>query len=467
MKHLNYYSLIMTAVFILGTSYVFAQKDTIEFESGKKKVIIVEKDRKDLNKELIEKNKEMFEDQIELAEDMIRKHEEMLQKLEEQMEFSFHSSAPDTAFKHYQFEFNFDKDLFNDSDFENLKFDTTFNEYHYKYMFKNVDPDKIDSLKNEIKIEFEDQPGENIEVIIIGDNDPNTEEIIRTEMQRMHNMHELDRLNHELQRHKMMIDLNEQKKRAYEESLRDLEECDHGDHDMVWIEEQGNNSDSSVCIEKKIVYRKRFNAHWAGFEFGLLNFINDKYFLANHEDMSFLEVIPERTFGYRLNVIEFNIPLNKYYFGLATGAGLEWNSIALAENINLYEDENHILRAENVPVADTEFKRNKFNSAYITVPLLFEFQIPIKYNKFYVRAGLTGSIRAWSKQKQIYYVDDQKYKNNYIDDFQLSPFRYGITTGIGYGNIGLFADYSLVPLIKEGHGPRIFPVTIGIHIIDF
>lgn len=80
-------------------------------------------------------------------------------------------------------------------------------------------------------------------------------------------------------------------------------------------------------IEKKVVYRKRFNSHWAGFEFGLLNFLNDSYQLANNDDMTFLEIIPEKTFAYRLNIFEFNIPLHKYYFGLATGAnfiGIAW-----------------------------------------------------------------------------------------------------------------------------------------------
>jgi hypothetical protein len=54
MKHLNYYSLFITTVLIIGSNYLFAQKDTIEFESGKKKIIIVEKNRKEMHDEMLE-----------------------------------------------------------------------------------------------------------------------------------------------------------------------------------------------------------------------------------------------------------------------------------------------------------------------------------------------------------------------------------------------------------------------------
>jgi hypothetical protein len=469
MKHLNYYSLLITAAFMICGTGVFAQKDTIEFESGKKKIIIVEKDKKEMNQEMMEKNKEMFEEQIEMAEEMIRKHEEMLRNLEESLQESFQNVQPDSNLEHYEFEFEFDDDdLNNDFEHNGIRKDTMFNEYNYKYKFKINEPNAVEGFEKEIRIVFDNLPDEDIEVIILGDDDIRTEEIIRHNLSRLHEMHELDRLNRELQRHKMMIDMNEQKKRAFEESIRNLERNqNYLNNDIVWIDENCVDPNTGKHIEKKVVYRKRFNSHWAGFEFGLLNFLNDSYQLANTDEMTFMEVIPEKTFAYRLNIFEFNIPLHKYYFGLATGAGIDWNSMALAQNITLFEDENDILQADFIPLNDTEFKRNKLNAAYITIPVLFEFQIPVKYNKFYVRAGVTGSMRAWSKQKQIFFVEDRKYKNNNIDDFQLNPFRYGISTGIGYGNIGLFADYSLVPMFKNGHGPKVFPVTIGLHIIDF
>ncbi len=453
MKQFNLYTLLIPCILLFAGSNVLAQKDTIEFESGKKKIIIVEKDKKEMHREMMEKNKEMFEHQIEMAEELIKRHEEMLQDLEEHLEDVFHGTEPDTNFQHFDFEFEFEND-------------TTFKEYTYKYKFKNVNPENIDSIKKIIKIEFEDNPDDDIEVIILGKNDLEDEKIIRHKMEKLHDMHELDRLNRELQRHKMMIELNEQKKKAFEESLNNMENIfDKNDDDMAWIDHDCNDNENHSG--KKVVYRKRFNAHLAGFEFGLLNFLNDRYTLVNNADMTFLEIIPEKTFNYHLNILEFNIPLHKYYFGFATGAGIEWNSLALAENVTLFEDENHTLQAEYIPLDEKEFTRNKLNSAYITIPVLLELQIPIKYHKFYVQAGFTGSMRAWSKQKQIYFVDDQKLKNNNIDDFQLSPFKYGIITGIGYGKIGLFAEYSLAPMFVKGAGPEIFPVSVGLHVIDF
>ncbi len=146
---------------------------------------------------------------------------------------------------------------------------------------------------------------------------------------------------------------------------------------------------------------------------------------------------------------------------------MEWNSMALVENINLYEDINGVIQAEYIDVNEKDFKKNKLNAAYITVPVLFEFQIPVKHRKIYFGAGLVGSMRAWSKQKQKYEIDGKKYKDKTLDDFQLSPFRYTITARVGYGGIGLFADYTPVQLFKDGSGPEIYPIMIGLHIIDF
>lgn len=71
--------------------------------------------------------------------------------------------------------------------------DTLLNEYNYKYKFKSSNQTQSTVFEKEIKIEFEDLPDEDIEVMILGDNGIRTEEIIRHNLQRLHEMHELDK----------------------------------------------------------------------------------------------------------------------------------------------------------------------------------------------------------------------------------------------------------------------------------
>ena len=112
-------------------------------------------------------------------------------------------------------------------------------------------------------------------------------------------------------------------------------------------------------------------------------------------------------------------------------------------------------------------RKNKLNIAYIRVPLILEYQTPVKSRKFYVGLGLFGEIRGWSKQRQKYEINGVTYKDKKVDNFQLSPFTYGVSARAGYGDIGVFIEYTLVPLFKNGKGPEMYPVMVGIRVLDF
>lgn len=392
MKNINIKILYTFLILIFVSVQVFAQKDTTEFELGKKKLIIIDKKNQKENAIYnLEKGKETFEKEIILAEELIKKHEELVKRNEELIK-------------------------------------------EQELLIKKKD--KLEESEAEL------------------------------EKQRA----ELEKQKAELEKHRAIIELNKKKKLAFESGVREIdkgiEEIEKG---LDVIDEELEEMDNG-CIDFKLkrhAHKKRFNSHWAGFEVGLFNFANSSQAIASDEEVDFMKLIPEKSMGYKINIFEFNVPISKYFFGFATGAGIEWNSMALSENINLYEDANGVIQAEYIDVNVKNFKKNKLNAAYITVPLIFEIQFPVGRKKLYFGAGLTGSMRAWSKQKQTYTIDGRKYKDKKLDDFQLSPFRYGITARAGYGGIGLFAEYTPVPLFKEGSGPEIFPVMIGLHIIDF
>ena len=167
-----------------------------------------------------------------------------------------------------------------------------------------------------------------------------------------------------------------------------------------------------------------------------------------------------------MKIFEYNIPLTKYNFGIATGAGIQWNSMNLEQNILLKEDENGVLYGEIIDTSNKIIKKNKLNAVYITIPVVVEYQVPIKKRKLYLNVGVFGGIRAWSKQKQVYKTDGVKYKDKKVDDFQLSPFRYGVMAGAGYDDLGIFIEYSIVPLFKHSKGPELYPISAGLRL-DF
>jgi len=384
----------------------FAQKDTTEFEIGKKKLLIIEnKTQKENAIYNLEKGKETFRNEIVLAEELIKQQEELLKQQEK---------------------------LINDH--ENL----------------------IAEQEKLIKQQ------ENLN----GKSDVLEQKKIEIEKQKF----ELEKQKIEFEKQKSLIEINKKKKFAFENGIKEIEKgieaiekgLEEIDDEIAEIDEDGDK-----IVVNNSIKKKRFNAHWAGFEIGLLNFLNSSQGLVNNEDVAFMEVVPEKTFCYGLNLFEKNIPISKYHFGIATGAGIQWNSLNLAQDIYLNEGENNVITAELINTENLKVKKNKLNVAYIKIPVVLEYQVPVKNKKLYFNAGIFGSIRGWSKQKLVYFIDGAKYKDKKVDNFQLSAFRYGISAGAGYGDVGIFVEYSMVPLFKDGKGPEMYPIMVGLRFIDF
>ena len=103
------------------------------------------------------------------------------------------------------------------------------------------------------------------------------------------------------------------------------------------------------------------------------------------------------------------------------------------------------------------------NIAYLTAPLLLEFQIPTgNRGRIYFSGGLLGSVKLWSNTKIKYTEAGDKSKEKNKSDFNLSPIRWGVTARAGYRNFGFFANYYMTSLFKSGMGPELYPFSLGL-----
>jgi hypothetical protein len=453
MKQFYKISVLITAGVFLVVLSLKAQKDTTELKVGKKKLMIVdEKTRKENAVYNLEKAKESFEKEIIVAQELIKKKEELIQQQKELIK------QKEELLKQREELLKEKEKALNEASVSALNSE--------RFYIQNIDglseKEIADSIKNEIKKELSINESE----------EKDLDKLIEERTKMFLYEKELKKLKAEIEKEKIEVELNRKKEEVFRDGIADLDrEIADIEEDMSELNKKLNN-DHKVNYHKELnlnhVNRSTFNAHWAGFELGILNFVNARGVLASDRDLDYLVLIPEKTMLYGLNILEYDLALSKNRrFGAATGAGLEWNSIALKQNINLFEDENGVIRAEYVDPDVTDYIKNKLNAVYVTVPLMLEYQIPIKHRKFYVAAGVTGGIRAWSKQKQKFEKDGQVYKNKKVDNFQLAPFRYGAMAAIGYGDIGLFLKYNFIPLFKEEAGPELYPISVGLKIIDF
>jgi hypothetical protein len=206
-----------------------------------------------------------------------------------------------------------------------------------------------------------------------------------------------------------------------------------------------------------------FRGHWAGFEMGVNGFSDEDYSMYDDPSNEFMELDMAKSIAVNLNFLQYDIGLQKERntIGLVTGLGLEWNNYRFDNDITI-KKVNGVIQ----PIAlDGNIKKTKLTSLYLTVPLLMEFQIPVKFKqrRIHMSAGVVGGLRLGSHTK----VKEGSDKDKDHDDFKLKTLRYSAQVRIGYRSLNFFANYGLTELFESNKGPDLTPFTVGITLISF
>ncbi|HDP54258.1 MAG TPA: PorT family protein [Bacteroidetes bacterium] len=248
---------------------------------------------------------------------------------------------------------------------------------------------------------------------------------------------------------------------------------------IVVIEKEGStsieipetNSKYSVSEDDDFTYvrRPRFKGHWAGFEWGFNGFMTPDYSINMTDELKYLELRQGRSWNINLNFLQYCLGFGTDKVGLVTGLGLEFNdyhfrnpiTLKLVDGVTVEDDSYELDPDKNVT-------KSKLSTSYITVPLLLEFQIPtFDYkHRIFLSAGVIGGAKIGSHSK-IVFDGANKGRDRVKNDFNISPFRYGLTARIGYRGLNFFANYYPTPMFEAGKGPEIYPFSIGLIIIDF
>ncbi|PIF05322.1 MAG: hypothetical protein CSA36_07310 [Draconibacterium sp.] len=208
-----------------------------------------------------------------------------------------------------------------------------------------------------------------------------------------------------------------------------------------------------------------FTGHWAGIDFGFNTFVNTDY---TGYDTEFMKSNLFRSNSLYINLIQQSIGLqaNRNTIGLVTGLGVQFKGYRLDRNTTFERQPNGRI----VPVVLTynDNQRSKLSLIYLTLPLLAEFQVPVKHynDRFYFSGGLFMGYRVSAQTKVIYRVD-KKEKLKIPDSFSTPKLKYGVMVRAGYRWINLFATYDFQPFFKEGLGPQLTPLTFGFTILGF
>ena len=215
-------------------------------------------------------------------------------------------------------------------------------------------------------------------------------------------------------------------------------------------------------------WQEKFTGHWSGIYMGFNGFAHSDYSNYQEEDQGFLDAELLRSNSMEINVLQASIGFqhNRNNIGLVLGVGMEIQTYYLNQNTSIEQQFNRI---EPIKLYFDDNQKSKLSTTYLNLPLLVEFQIPVKQSgkRFYFATGLIAKIRLNTHTKIKYRQDNQKLKLKTPDDFYMNDFTYAGTIRIGYGGINLYATCDLYPLFVDRKGPVIYPFSVGMALISF
>lgn len=217
----------------------------------------------------------------------------------------------------------------------------------------------------------------------------------------------------------------------------------------------GNNQDDNG--EEHSRHRIHFKGHWSGIEFGLANYMLKGFDFTLPDDIYYMDLHSAKSHTFNINFVQQGIGFSSH-FGIVTGLGLNWVDYRFDGDNNIQKGDNGVI--ELLDPAES-LRKSKFQTTFLTLPILFEGHIPADNHHFNIAAGVIGAVKLYSGTKMTLDAGD-KIKTN--DDLSMNVLRFAATARLGFGNFQVFSTYYFTPLFKTGKGPGgydLYPVEIG------
>jgi Outer membrane protein beta-barrel domain len=222
-------------------------------------------------------------------------------------------------------------------------------------------------------------------------------------------------------------------------------------------------SDDNIQTHKKkekSKYLKNVKTRFFLFELGINGYAVENS-LNLPENLQDFELNYAQSWNVNIYLFKQRINLIAHRLNIMYGFGIEMNDYAFRHDVTLQDKSVY---TETVPL-DKSPKKSKLASNYLIIPLQLNFESNPYSRKrsFRISAGVYGGMLVWGRTKV-------NYKNLYIrtnDSFNLTQFRYGFTSSIGFSFFNIFFNYALSPLYNSGKGPELQPFAIGLVFLGF
>jgi len=208
-------------------------------------------------------------------------------------------------------------------------------------------------------------------------------------------------------------------------------------------------------------WHKGFDPHWSGFGMGFANFADNELHI---NDIDGVTLDSSKSLEYNLNLLSKGFRISRRYnWAVVTGVGMRWSRYRLDGN-EYFERVNGKTILVPAPKG-IHIKTSKLNITSLTFPLLLEWQNSKRKDKdFFISAGVVGVVKTASSSKIVYRDEHNKKRKDKIDEgLYLRPISMDFLVQAGYDWIGFYAKYSPIRQFEGGKGPKVHPVSVGLH----
>ena len=173
-----------------------------------------------------------------------------------------------------------------------------------------------------------------------------------------------------------------------------------------------------------------------------------------------------RTFNMYL-MLDFPFKTNPHW-SVALGPGIATDNIFFDEmNVDIKgQSENLVFDNRSDTV---HFKKYKLATAYLEAPVELRYRFnpndDRKSVKIAIGAKIGTLLNAHVKGKELQNSNDDAINDYTLKESSKRYFnktRLSLMGRIGFGNFTLFTSYAITPVFKEGVGPQVRPLTIGL-----
>lgn len=254
---------------------------------------------------------------------------------------------------------------------------------------------------------------------------------------------------------------------SQEKKESDTTRFNMGEVEVLLIDHSKNSKNANIqddslsCVTKKCKKTSRKEAHWAGVDFGFRTMLNDN-FTPDFENNVFLENNIAQSMVWNINFLERKFPIFKHHLGFTTGLGFSFTQFAFNNNYIINTTGPEITAAVD-PIYT--YSKNKLNATYLTLPILLEFcSNKLEDEGFYLSAGLVGGVKIYSRIHREGSFDGKSFDESVKGDYEINPFILNSAVRLGYKDLGLFVDYSLLSYFKTNKTENVHPLTFGLSL---